>query len=758
MKNKEYWSNRFVQLEKSQLAKGQSLTGQIEKHYSQALNKIEDDISGWYGRFATNNQISMTEARALLTKRELKEFQWSVEDYINYGQKNALDPKWLKELENASARVHISRLESLKMQIQQRTEVLNGNQLDDLDGLMRDIYSDGYYHTAYEIQKGFNVGWDLQKINTKQLDKVISKPWTVDKRTFSDRVWLNKDQLVDSVHRELTQGILTGRPPKDAIAAIAEEFRVSRNKAGRLVMTESAFFASAAQQQAFSDLDVELYEIVATLDMNTSEICQELDGKVFDMKDYEVGVSAPPFHPWCRSVTAPYFEDDDDSLRAARGADGQTYYVDGKMKYTDWKKSFVDGGSKAGLTKVTVSTPDVLELQELLKEKRSLFKTDRTNLSNVQREMPKVERDLNMTNYDIDELNDKFERYEKAKLVTQDMLDDVNESIRKNSDAFNGELFNKPPRNTPERELWDQKYGHMSFDEITEEQNKLYREQNKLLDERNAINSQLAFKDSFDYEAQQKKLEALKKKQIDLNDKLPELKKTETELALELENKKAEMADIIAEIDKIDDGERLRPKEVAFGVKREDPMSIDEANHGKPNPEFNQGGGYTVNCQSCVVTYEARLRGYDVKTLPNKKGSKLEELSMSTNKAWIDPLTGEFPEFIFDDTITTPKGYLKFMESVIEKDKRYTIRFNWKGRSRSGHIISLSRDENGLLKLYDPQVGRNYSGDKVLAYLKQMKFQTSFGGTKINMPPQIMRVDDKEFNLDMINYIMKGVD
>ena len=58
---------------------------------------------------------------------------------------------------------------------------------------------------------------------------------------------------------------------------------VSRSAAGRLIMTESAYFSSVAQKDMFNELDVEKYRIVATLDNRTSEICSELDGKVFDM-------------------------------------------------------------------------------------------------------------------------------------------------------------------------------------------------------------------------------------------------------------------------------------------------------------------------------------------------------------------------------------------------------------------------------------------------------------------------------------------
>ncbi|MCJ0430479.1 minor capsid protein, partial [Clostridioides difficile] len=100
------------------------------------------------------------------------------------------------------------------------------------------------------------------------------------------------------------------------------------------------------------DLDVEKYEIIATLDLRTSNICRELDGKVFDMKDYQVGITAPPFHCRCRTTTAPWFEDEE-GYRAARGKDGKTYYVPSSMKYNEWYEKYVKNNSKQTGAKYT---------------------------------------------------------------------------------------------------------------------------------------------------------------------------------------------------------------------------------------------------------------------------------------------------------------------------------------------------------------------------------------------------------------------
>lgn len=342
MKNREYWQKRFEQLEEASNREANILTKEVEESYRKALMQIEKQINSWYQRFAKNNNITMIEAKKILPTRDLAEFKWDVKEYIKYGEENALNQQWMKQLENASARYHISKLEALKIQTQQTLEVLFGNQLDDIDKLMKKIYSEGYYHSIYEIQKGFNIGWDIASIDENKLNKIISKPWAVDGKNFSERIWGNKTKLINELHTELTQMVITGKSPDQAITNIAKKMNTSKNISGRLIMTESAYFTSASQKDAFTDLDVEKFEVVATLDSRTSEICQQMDGQVFDMKDFEPGVTAPPFHVWCRSITVPYFDDEFNlGERAARNKDGKTYYVPSNMTYQQWQKSFM---------------------------------------------------------------------------------------------------------------------------------------------------------------------------------------------------------------------------------------------------------------------------------------------------------------------------------------------------------------------------------------------------------------------------------
>lgn len=351
MKNADYWAQRFTQLEDAQNQQGADALKKIEAQYRQAQKQLEAQISTWYQRFAKNNGITLAEARQWLTGKDLKEFKWDVQDYIKYGQDNALSGGWMKELENASAKYHISKLEALKIHTQHSLESLFSKQGLTVSGALSDVYTSGYYHTVYELQKGFNIGWDIAGIDEAQLEKVLAKPWAADGYNFSERIWKNKDKLISEVHNELSQNIMLGADPQKAIDALAKKMNTSKHNAGRLVMTEEAYFSSTAQKEAFQELGVEQFEIVATLDSHTSEICRMMDGKHFPMTDFQPGATAPPFHVYCRSTTVPYFDDNFGQIgeRAARDEEtGKTYYIPDDMKYQDWEDTFVNGGDKSG--------------------------------------------------------------------------------------------------------------------------------------------------------------------------------------------------------------------------------------------------------------------------------------------------------------------------------------------------------------------------------------------------------------------------
>ncbi|MBR0054644.1 MAG: minor capsid protein [Bacteroidales bacterium] len=349
MNNADYWRGRFaIMADAAQHKADRCITG-LEEMYREAEQTVQADLERWYARFADNNGLSLSDARKMLTTGQMEEFRWSVEKYIQVGQQANLSPEWLKKLENASARFHVSRLEAVQIQIQQQLELLYGNQVDSIDGLLKQIVSNGYTRTAYEIQKGIGLGWDITALDQRKLETLLSKPWTADRKTFRDRCWEGKAGLVSGVQTDLTQGLLRGNSSQKITDAVKRRFNVSRYQAGRLVHTETTYFNAASARESYKELGVDKVEIIETLDSHTCDICGPLDGTVIPLSQYEPGVTVPPFHPNCRGTTAPAIDETILGERAARDQNGKVYYVPSNMKYVDWKQTFVNGGSKSGL-------------------------------------------------------------------------------------------------------------------------------------------------------------------------------------------------------------------------------------------------------------------------------------------------------------------------------------------------------------------------------------------------------------------------
>ena len=593
-----YWKKRFLDLEAASNAYGQDAFRQIEPAFDSAQREIQRQIESWYGRYAKNNGISMQEARRQLSTKELKEFRWDVSEYIKYGQDNALNGVWMKELENASARVHINRLEALKIRTQHAAEVAFGNELDVLDGMARKVFTEDYYHSIFEVHKGFNLGWEIGQIDERKLDRLITKPWAADGKNFSDRIWQQRSQLVSELHTQLTRSCILGRPPDDAINAISKKFNTTKNQAGRLVMTEQAYFHSVAQKEAFGELDVEEFEFVATLDSHTSDICQDMDGQHFPMKDYEPGVTAPPLHVWCRSVTVPYFEDNYTGERAARDADGKTYYVPDSMTYPEWKKSLV-GGDPSGLQvidnvdDVKVQLADkLLELGQIEKDIRQI-QSDRVDWK-VDGSSPAFQKFDSMT-------DDERTEYIKGLQDEKTKLQEEYKRLKEDHDKW----YDRPERGTPEHQTWREWRNSVDVNDIFDKLMKNDSRQREIKSEIALLPKYEAFKKRFgnvtDKDFQDKlddlfaKKHAVEKEVSDLKDKVAKLEKEQAEIAFSARNLKDIQDEIIKKHDSIikNDVQKKEHVDIVNGMDKEHANLYNKMSEVFPqNHYYDKGTGW----------------------------------------------------------------------------------------------------------------------------------------------------------------------
>ncbi|MBD5301610.1 MAG: hypothetical protein HDS16_01210 [Bacteroides sp.] len=234
--------------------------------------------------------------------------------------------------------------------------------------------------------------------------------------------------------------------------------------------------------------------------------------------------------------------------------------------------------------------------------------------------------------------------------------------------------------------------------------------------------------------------------------KAPEAAKQIIEQLSEEQQRERRIADIIKELPdtltadvKKAIAENCLEIEQRFGIGKGKPMTYDEANKGKENPNFSKGGGYYVNCQTCTVTHWLRRLGFNIQAHPNEilyKGhqgtayDKLDKAGVKWTERFVNT-DGSKVDYDFSYQWQRRKGYKtmtakRLQEYFTEKfnhDGVYEIYCAWK---RGDAHVFLAEVKGGKVRYFDPQSGQ----DDVSHYIGNMK------------PGHVgvLRIDDKKIN------------
>ena len=304
-KNRDYWEERQVKRE----AKAFTTIQDVEKEYQIALSKAKQDIIKEISRITTtymnDNLLNYNEALKLLKGDDYKVWKKDLHDYMkeyNKLLKNAplQAQKLYLEIETLSAKSRISRLDSLKSQIDMELTKLIFRVENDSINALTSVYRDTFIEVTKDL--GINPVVSRDKIKT-----VLDKPWSG--ANFSQRLWSNTDKLAETVKQEIVNGMIQGINLKTMTKRVSEKFETAKkNDVERLLRTEVNYVLNQATLDGYKEAGIEKYEFSATLDSRTSQICSELHGNIFEIKNIAVGLNYPPMHPRCRSTTIPIID------------------------------------------------------------------------------------------------------------------------------------------------------------------------------------------------------------------------------------------------------------------------------------------------------------------------------------------------------------------------------------------------------------------------------------------------------------------
>lgn len=304
-KNRDYWEERQIKRE----AKAFTTIQDIEKEYKIALEKAKQDINKEISRITTtymnDNVLNYIEALKHLKGDDYKVWKKDLHDYMkeyNKLLKNAplQAQKLYLEIETLSAKSRISRLDSLKSQIDMELTKLIFRVENDSINALTSVYRDTFIEVTKDL--GINPVVSRDKIKT-----VLDKPWSG--ANFSQRLWSNTDKLAETVKQEIVNGMIQGINLKTMTKRVSERFETAKkNDVERLLRTEVNYTLNQATLDGYKEAGIEKYEFSATLDNRTSQICSELHGNIFEIKNIAVGLNYPPMHPRCRSTTIPIID------------------------------------------------------------------------------------------------------------------------------------------------------------------------------------------------------------------------------------------------------------------------------------------------------------------------------------------------------------------------------------------------------------------------------------------------------------------
>jgi len=173
-----------------------------------------------------------------------------------------------------------------------------------------DIIQSAYMQTVFDVTKGADYRAAFDLIPESCVKAILSTNWSG--QMFSQRVWDNTNALADGLKHDMLVGIMAGKSEQHMADDIMSRCGVGAFEARRLVRTETTCVANMAELYGYKELDIDEYEFSACLDSRTSDLCRELDGKVFKRNSAQAGVNLPPMHPFCRSTTLPVLPSEED--------------------------------------------------------------------------------------------------------------------------------------------------------------------------------------------------------------------------------------------------------------------------------------------------------------------------------------------------------------------------------------------------------------------------------------------------------------
>jgi|GEM_PF-3935070 len=261
---------------------------EIQSIYKNAKKAIVTDIqslyANYYNAISSDAKFDIAKLNTVTPQGDLAKFRQQV-------RAQGLDTHI--NLDNYNARM--TRLEAFYAQLDAKMASCAIGETKVHTASHIKTFKDAYYKAGHETMVGLGIGLNFEKIDDRTLDLVLNTKF--EGKNYSERIWGNTENLGAKIKNAIATAVATGQSSDKTLRMVRNDFDVHDYYLKRLIRTESAYFHNLGEIQAYIEMGFDKFEFLATLDQRTSQICQHLDGKIFNVKDFKMGENVPPCHP-----------------------------------------------------------------------------------------------------------------------------------------------------------------------------------------------------------------------------------------------------------------------------------------------------------------------------------------------------------------------------------------------------------------------------------------------------------------------------
>ncbi|MBU5451104.1 minor capsid protein [Acetivibrio sp. MSJd-27] len=348
MKSNQYWKQRAELRMYEYHKQADKIADDIAESYISASEYISQETRKIFHTFQHESGLSEKAAREILNAITDKDKLNRLKSVVRKIKDPVIRQKMMSILSSPAYAYRIKRFEQLQEDIDRKLSELAEMEFNTTRNHYTDTAYEAYNRTMFDIQKGTGFGFQFSSMPIIRVAEILDNAWS--SKHYSERIWSNSRDLSVKLKQELLTGFLTGRSYHKTAKEIQDQFEVGAFEARRLVRTESTYIANMAEIESYKESGIKKYRFLATLDIRTSEVCRNMDGKEFDVDKAVPGVNLPPLHPWCRSTTISTLNKqimDKLQRRARDPVTGKTYLIPANITYNEWIKTVRSGGLSA---------------------------------------------------------------------------------------------------------------------------------------------------------------------------------------------------------------------------------------------------------------------------------------------------------------------------------------------------------------------------------------------------------------------------